>query len=526
MKKENFMDFNEEFKINIKANTPVIQVCTFEWERLQAICIKTAKDENKTFAVWSSTQGKKEWDSASGRFSEPDNEVDPAEILDWFKNSEQTNLILLLEDFHPNLEDALILRRIRECIRVNPDTHKTLIIQTLSYSTTKDLEKEVPILELPLPNKDVLRKIFDSITEDLPYDNKPRSMSSDYDEIINASLGLSSSEAEWTYRKIIASKGRILKTEINQIVAAKEAIIKKSGILEYFHPDSSLDSIGGLEKLKTWLQNRGNAFSKDAKDYGLPTPKGVLLLGIPGCGKSLTAKTIANEWNFPLLKFDLGKVFAGVVGESESNIRKALSLAETIAPSILWIDEIEKGLSGIGSNGDSGTSSRVFGTLLTWMQEKKNEVFVIATANNIEKIPAELLRKGRFDEIFFVDLPTEKERKTIFEIHIKNKRRDPNNFDLAELAQKAKGFSGAEIEEAVNEALFTAYNDGREPEQNDILKAIQETWPLSKTMQESIIKLRQWAKARAKLASEANTEEIDVDEKTPKLIQERHNIFA
>jgi ATPases of the AAA+ class len=520
------MGFKEEFNTDIKANTPVIQVCTFEWERLQGICIKTAKEGNKKLIVWSSTQGKKEWDAYSEKFSDPDDDIDPSSILDWFKNPEQTDLILLLEDFHPHLEDALILRRIRECIRVNPDTHKTLIIQTLSYSTIKDLEKEVPILELPLPDKDVLKKIFDSTTENLPYDNKPRSMSSDYDEIINASLGLSSSEAEWTYRKIIADKGRILKTEINQIVAAKESIIKKSGILEYFHPESMLDNIGGLDRLKEWLQNRGKAFSKDAKDYGLPTPKGVLLLGIPGCGKSLTAKTIANEWNFPLLKFDLGKVFAGVVGESESNIRKALSLAETIAPSVLWIDEIEKGLSGIGSNGDSGTSSRVFGTLLTWMQEKKSEVFVIATANNIEKIPAELLRKGRFDEIFFVDLPTERERETIFEIHIKNKGRELDKFDVSELAKKAKGFSGAEIEEAVNEALFTAYSDGREPEQGDILKAIQETWPLSRTMQESILKLRQWAKARAKLASEANTEEIDADEKTPKLIQERHHIFA
>lgn len=520
------MGFKEEFNTDIKANTPVIQVCTFEWERLQGICINAAKEGNKKLMVWSSTQGKKEWDAYSEKFGNPDDDTDPSSILKWFKNPEQTDLILLLEDFHPLLEDPTILRLIRECIRVNPDTHKTLIIQTLSYSTTKDLEKEVPILELPLPDKDVLKKIFDSTTENLPYDNKPRSMSSDYDEIINASLGLSSSEAEWTYRKIIADKGRILKTEINQIVAAKESIIKKSGILEYFHPESMLDNIGGLDKLKEWLQNRGKAFSKDAKDYGLPTPKGVLLLGIPGCGKSLTAKTIANEWNFPLLKFDLGKVFAGVVGESESNIRKALSLAETIAPSVLWIDEIEKGLSGIGSNGDSGTSSRVFGTLLTWMQEKKSEVFVIATANNIEKIPAELLRKGRFDEIFFVDLPTERERETIFEIHIKNKGRELDKFNIPELAEKAKGFSGAEIEEAVNEALFTAYSDGREPEQGDILKAIQETWPLSRTMQESILKLRQWAKARAKLASEANTEEIDADEKTPRLIQERHNIFA
>ena len=240
----------------------------------------------------------------------------------------------------------------------------------------------------------------------------------------------------------------------------------------------------------------------------------------------MTAKTIANEWGFPLLKFDLGRVFAGVVGESESNIRKALSLAETISPSILWIDEIEKGLSGLGSNGDSGTSSRVFGTLLTWMQEKKSEVFVIATANDIEKLPAELLRKGRFDEIFFVDLPTESEREAIFQIHIEKKGRQCSDFKLKDLASKTIGFSGAEIEEAVNEALFIAYNENREPQQEDIEQAIEGTWPLSRTMQESITKLRQWAKARAKLASEPNTEKIETDTKVPKLIQERRNIFA
>ena len=520
------MSFNNEFINTIKAGIPVLQICTYEWERLQAVCTKIAKEEGKKFSVWSSTQGRKDWDFKNETFSEPDENPDPSEILNWFKDPDQKDLILLLEDFHPQLEDPLVLRRIRECVRVNPKTSKTLIIQTLSFSTIKDLEKEVPILELPLPDKNNQKKIFKASIEELDFDHKPRDMSKEFDEIVNASIGLSSSEAEWTYRKIIAEKGRILGSEIGLIVAAKEAIIKKSGILEYFHPEANLNSIGGLENLKDWLRNRGKAFSNDAKKYGLPTPKGVLLLGIPGCGKSLTAKTIANEWNFPLLKFDLGKVFAGVVGESESNIRKALSLAETISPSILWIDEIEKGLSGLGSNGDSGTSSRVFGTLLTWMQEKKSEVFVIATANDIEKLPAELLRKGRFDEIFFVDLPTESEREDIFRIHIEKKGRQCSDFDLKELASKTTGFSGAEIEEAVNEALFIAYNENREPMQQDIEQAIEGTWPLSRTMQESITKLRQWAKARAKLASEPNTEKIEADTKVPKLIQERRNIFA
>ncbi|MBO7499987.1 MAG: AAA family ATPase [Fibrobacterales bacterium] len=523
------MDFNAEFALTIDANVPVVQVCTYEWERLRKYCIDAAARGGKRFFVWDCLKGRKEWHPAEGKegkYGLPDENVDSGEIIDWFADENQKELVLLLEDFHPQLEDHLILRRLRECVRIKPGLRKTLVVQTLSFSTVKDLEKEVPILELPLPGKEDLGKILKFAIDKLPYDNKPRDMSPTFDEIVDASIGLSSSEAEWTYRKIIADKGRLLETEIGQIVEAKEAVIKKSGILEYFHPESSLNNIGGLENLKEWLKNRGKAFSQDAKKYGLPTPKGLLMLGIPGCGKSLTAKTIANEWNFPLLKFDLGKVFAGIVGESESNIRKALSLAETIAPSILWIDEIEKGLSGLGGNGDSGTSSRVFGTLLTWMQEKKAEVFVIATANDIEKLPPELLRKGRFDEIFFVDLPSESEREEIFKIHIERMDREVGKFDLTALAKKSIGFSGAEIEEAVKEALFAAYGKDREPEQEDVERAIQGTWPLSRTMQESISKLRKWAAARAKLASAPNTEEVKPADGVPQLAQERRNIFA
>lgn len=522
------MTFEEELEVHIKANFPVLQICTYEWERLQGYCINTAKKENKKFFIWSSIKGLSKYNIDENILEEPDENTDPADILNWFASQEQSHLILLLEDFHPFLEEHTILRRIRECIRISRESQKNLIFQTLNYIAIKDLEKEVPILDLPLPKKEELQKIFDTAVANLDRDRYPGMNSSDLNEILDASLGMSSTEAEWTYRKIIAQKNRLTKAEIRDIVNAKEAIIKKSGILEYFHPESNLDSIGGLGKLKEWLRNRGSAFSKNAESFGLSTPKGVLLLGIPGCGKSLTAKTIANEWNFPLLKFDLGKVFGSLVGESESNIRRALSLAETISPSILWIDEIEKGLSGAGSSitGDSGTSTRVFGTLLTWMQEKKNKVFVIATANNIDAMPPELLRKGRFDEIFFVDLPNEDERKDIFKIHLKKKRREIKNFDLKSLSQKSIGFSGAEIEEVINEAMFLAYNDDRDLEQKDIEKALEETYPLAKTMSDTIIKLRKWAQARTKLASSPNTESIPEDKSVPKLPQERRNIFA
>jgi len=261
-------------------------------------------------------------------------------------------------------------------------------------------------------------------------------------------------------------------------------------------------------------------------------PKGVLLLGVQGCGKSLIAKAIASEWNLPLLKFDLGKVFGGFVGESEANIRKALNIAEAVSPSILWIDEIEKGLSGVASSGmtDSGTTARVFGTMLTWMQEKEKPVFVIATANNIEQLPPELLRKGRFDEIFFVDLPGFNSRKEIWEIHLTkrlgNRRYEDVNFDLDRLSKESIGYSGAEIEEAINEALYTAYNQDREVKLDDIIKSLKNTYPLSKVMAESINNLRRWAKIRARLASEEEEESIMAPtEKIPKLKQEIANPF-
>lgn len=451
------------------------------------------------------------------------------EIVRWFANPERSKLILLLEDFHPFLrqEQFPILRLLREATRIDLALGKTLIIQSLDFQAIKDLDKEVPILELPLPDRAVLRSILRDATADLAFDDRPVPDSPEEETLLDASLGLSNVEARWTYRRIIARQGRLREGELGMIISEKEQIIKKGNVLEYFHPEGDFGQVGGLEALKSWLVKRGKAFTTDAKSFGLTSPKGVLLLGIPGCGKSLVAKTIANEWKIPLLKFDLGKVFAGIVGESESNIRQALALAEAIAPSILWVDEIEKGLGGLDGRGDSGTSSRVFGTLLTWMQEKKSEVFVIATANNIELLPPELLRKGRFDEIFFVDLPNGKEREEILRIHLSRKKRKPDVFNLAALAEKSVGFSGAELEEAVAEALFSAYNKGGELGQDHLQEAIERTFPLSQTMKTSIDKLRLWARVRARLASVPNEEKLpDQKAEVPQLRQERRNIFT
>jgi SpoVK/Ycf46/Vps4 family AAA+-type ATPase len=291
-------------------------------------------------------------------------------------------------------------------------------------------------------------------------------------------------------------------------------------MLEFYPADNSMADVGGLEYLKKWLGRRGKAFSSGAAEFGIPSPKGVLLLGAPGCGKSLTAKAVASAWRLPLLRLDLGRIFSGLLGSSEDNMRKAIKVAEGVAPAVLWIDEIEKGLAGNASGqSDGGTASRVFGTLLTWMQENTAQVFVVATANRIEILPPELLRRGRFDEIFFVDLPGAATRAEILGIHLKRRRRDPAGFDIESLASMSEGFSGAELEHAVVEGLYFAFDEGRELAAADLERAIRETVPLSVTSAEELRRSREWARRRARPAdapdqkarSSVRAEHIEVD---------------
>jgi len=273
--------------------------------------------------------------------------------------------------------------------------------------------------------------------------------------------------------------------------------------LEFVGAEQELDHVGGLDELKGWLNGRTGAFGEPARKFGLPAPKGLLLLGVQGCGKSLTAKAIASAWSLPLLRLDLGRIFSSLIGSSEENLRRAIRVAESVSPAVLWIDEIEKGLAGSAGAAvtDSGVSARVFGSLLTWLQEKTAPVFVVATANRIEALPPELLRKGRFDEIFFIDLPSSAERRDIFRIHLSRRKRDPAAFDLDALSIAAAGYSGSEIEQAVIAGLYYAFAEGCELRQAHVMKAVQEAFPLSSTMGEDISRLRDWAKNRTRPAS-------------------------
>jgi SpoVK/Ycf46/Vps4 family AAA+-type ATPase len=320
-------------------------------------------------------------------------------------------------------------------------------------------------------------------------------------------MGLTINEAENVFAKTLVQTGGLSEKDVPIILSEKEQIIRKSGMLEYYRASEEFGNVGGMGELKDWLRKRKSAFSADARSFGLPNPKGALLIGVQGCGKSLCAKALASLWKVPLLRLDLGKVFSSLVGSSEENVRQAVQIAESVAPAILWVDEIEKAFSGTQSSSfsDAGTTSRVFGTFITWLQEKTAPVFVIATANNISQLPPELLRKGRFDEIFFVDLPDREDRAEIFRIHITKRDRDPNNFDLQKLAAETDGFSGAEIEEAVTASLFDVFDNNTDLTTEGLLQSVHATVPLYTTMKEDIEKTREWAKERARPASITQT---------------------
>jgi SpoVK/Ycf46/Vps4 family AAA+-type ATPase len=331
------------------------------------------------------------------------------------------------------------------------------------------------------------------------------------ERLLSAARGLTLKEAENVFAKTLVTDGRLSGDDIDIVFSEKQQVIKKSGLLEYYAAQEKFSDVAGLSNLKDWLRKRSIAFTDRAKQFGLPAPRGVLLLGVQGCGKSLCAKAVSGLWGLPLLRFDVGRMFSSLVGSSEENIRRAIQVAESVAPAILWIDEIDKALAGAANSAgsDGGTAARVFGTLLTWLSEKTSPVFVIATANDVSHLPPELLRKGRLDEIFFVDLPAAIERRDIFRIHLQKRGRDPANFDLDELARVSEGFNGAEIEEAVISALFDAFS-GNDTMDTEIIKAaIKETVPLSKTMSEELNRLHTWAVGRSRPASGSATSVTD-----------------
>ncbi len=528
------MSFSEQFVLSLHASSPIVQIISHETLRIRASCIQAAAELQRELFIWSGPEGLRKYDSCQQVWENEDECEQPQEVLEWLQESAYSkdvdSFILLLEDFHHFLNEHTLTSRLRAfaiAVAGREISNVSIVLSQPIPLLPSELEKEVQVMEMPLPDVSDLEKLIQQAAQRYELDERDVQQTP---ALVESALGLSTSEAQLAFSKAACQFKRLTESEIPFIVQEKEQVIRKSGHLEYFHPKATLDDIGGLDNLKSWLNRRRQAFTKDARDFGLETPRGVLLLGLPGTGKSLAAKAVASAWQLPLLRLDMGKIYGGIVGQSEANMRSALQTAEALAPSILWVDEIEKGLSGMQSSGatDGGTTSRVLGTFLTWMQEKEKPVFVVATANHIAQLPPELLRKGRVDEIFFVDLPVEADRKAILSIHLKRRNRsdDFSQAELDELAQACKGFTGAELEEAVKEAMFLAFDDGHQLNKNDLLEAISATSPLSLTMSEMIDSTRQWAKGRAVPASSAAPETLEKSSaKKPRLKQEGENPF-
>lgn len=481
-----------------RAGANVLHIASYEWERVRGCVIGLAKEIKLPLKVWSQSTGLLSCDDAGAVAPSDADLLDPLEVLRAVHSSDEPS-VWLLEDFQPFLRDEHhgLLRWLREIARFPSRPRKLLVLSTPMSGLPMDLRKEVPTVELELPGIEDLRVVLEDAAKALGV------RASEDEPLLDAARGLTVMEARLAFGQAAAELGRLDHSAVPLVAREKERIIKQSEVLEYYPTDARMTDVGGLDQLKEWLDRRGRAFGAGARDFGLDAPKGVLLLGVQGCGKSLLAKAVAATWQFPLLRFDMGKVFGGIVGQSEGNIRTALQVAQALAPCVLWIDEIEKGLAGMGSSDqtDGGTTARVVGTLLTWMQEKSDPVFVVATANRIDMLPPELLRKGRFDEIFFVDLPSRAVREQILSIHLKKKRRDPKDFEIADLAARSAGFSGAELEEAVREGLYDAFAEGRELRSEHIARALEKTFPLSRTMRDQIDSLRKWAMVRARLAA-------------------------
>ena len=500
----------------LRARFPYIYISTYEEARATKFIKKIVTDEKqikfvREVFVWTQATGLKNDEKVIA------NTTSPNKLIEFIEKYNKDSLFILY-DFHvffgnkQRQPDAGIVRALRDLIPSlkSNSVRKNIIFISPELNIPDTLQKEIAIYDFCLPKVDEIKEHLNKMIQTNSRINVTNLSEEDKDRLCKAALGLTMQEAENAFALAMVNNGKLDRDDIGIILEEKMQVIRKTGMLEYVESDLGIEDIGGLDNLKKWLLKRSNSWSERAKKYCIPAPKGVLVTGIPGCGKSLTAKAMSTIWQLPLLRLDLGKIFSGIVGSSEENMRKAISTVEAVAPAILWVDEIEKGLNGVSSSGDSGVSSRIFATFLTWMQEKTAPVFIIATANSIDRLPPELLRKGRFDEIFFVDLPTLKEREEIFRVHLRKRLKDEevcaevkpdDETIITHLAKITEGFIGSEIEQVVISALCDAFFENRALKLSDFEKAIENTVPLSQTQKEQILAIRNWANVRAVCAS-------------------------
>lgn len=490
------MSFSDEFNLLLRARYPIIYIPTREEERVEAAIAQAAKIQGDR-AVYT-------WDFVDGYQGNP-NDVgfgkrNPLQALEFVEKLPMSApAIFILRDFHRFLDDISISRKLRNLTRLLKSQPKNLVLLSSQIAIPDDLTEVLTVLEFPLPGaadiKTEIERLLSATGQQLESKN--------LDDLVRSCQGLSIERIRRVLARAFALHSELRSEDIELILEEKRQTIRQTQILDFYPATEAISDIGGLDNLKDWLIRRGGSFSDRARQYGLPHPKGLMLVGIQGTGKSLTAKAIAHHWHLPLLRLDVGRLFGGLVGESESRTRQMIQLAEALAPCVLWIDEIDKAFAGVDSRGDAGTTSRVFGTFITWMAEKKSPVFVVATANNIQSLPPEMLRKGRFDEIFFVGLPTQEERKSIFSVHLSRLR--PHNlkqYDLDRLAYETPDFSGAEIEQTLIEAMHIGFSQNRDFTTDDILESASQMVPLARTAKEQIEFLQDWAAAgKARMAS-------------------------
>ncbi|GAB4237954.1 MAG: AAA family ATPase [Stanieria sp.] len=490
------MSFSEEFALLLRACYPLIYIPTTEEERLEkAIATVAEKLGNRSVYIWDFVNGYQENPNNTGM-----GKRNPLQALEFIeKLPDKLGGIFILRDFHRFLEDVSIARKLKNLARDLKSQPKNVVIVSTQIEIPTELTEVLTVLDFPLPTtqeiKTEIQRLIAATGESLP--------DKLVNELVRAAQGLSLERIRRVLTRAIASHGKLDPEDVELILEEKRQSIRQTQILDFYPATEQISDIGGLDNLKDWLLRRGGAFSERARTYGLPYPRGLLLVGIQGTGKSLTAKAIAHHWHLPLLRLDVGRLFGGLVGESESRTRQMINLAEALAPCILWIDEIDKAFGGFDAKGDSGTTGRVFGTFITWLAEKKSPVFVVATANNIQALPPEMLRKGRFDEIFFVGLPNQEERQAIFKVHlVKLRPHNLGNYDLKRLAYETPDFSGAEIEQTLIEAMHLGFSQNRDFTTEDILEAASQIVPLARTAQEQIEFLQNWAAAgKARLAS-------------------------
>ena len=533
------MDPSDRLKILINSSTPIVAVETVEEARVLSLVRATCAELNLPLFEWSIADGlmrsavaPPRSSSAGVRRDQLQAAVNQAVNLGVMESSAQgagqtimntrepsgvlahietltIDAVFVLKDFHRHLDDAVVVRRLRDVVQYFTASRRALVLTGPAIKMPPELEKEVEYLDFPMPDR---KRLHDIVEETFARLAKSYTLKRNADGVVVDQMaanlcGLTEEEAERAVAQALVTRYALCPEIVTDVLEAKKDILRRTGMLEFVDATVNMSAIGGLENLKRWLAKRRGTFDDAAKQFGLEPPRGVIIMGVQGCGKSMCARAIAGDWKLPLTKFDTSAIYDKYIGETEKRIQKLFQVAEQLAPVVLWIDELEKVFAGSGPDSasvDAGVSSRLLGSFLSWMQDRKSPVFVAATCNNVTVLPPELMRKGRFDEIFFVDLPNTAERKAIFSLHLAKRRRDPGSFDLDKLAAASRGYSGAEIEAAVQSAMYAAYAAKSPMTTETVLEELKNTVPLSATRAEDIEQLRDWAVKRAVPASQAD----------------------